>query len=651
MRKMKELGFLFWIFAILADAECSDIVEFGNFVNSIIDAWRLQSPTLVVQGDLPPLCMRREWMLCLTTNSDSEDLVEHLTTLHKQRKQDGIIFLGKEGLETMLKQLNADVPTMLTSNNPVFMSASFQDNIALRLDSNVIFYEEKLGGRYELYDIFAVKDELPIREELGYWDMKSGISLLTSMNRWDRRTNLMGASFITAVTEYSFTTGFIRDEKGNIVGIKGMFSDQLHYITDQLNVTVEIVDVPWDFNLYENGSYGGGLGMLQRREVDVFTMGTGINLQRSLVLDLPLPTWREPMTLIAAIPKGTSINFWVYVRLFCFTSWIISLALLLLVVTAIAMTNAVTEDVFGRDFGTRKSSNEDYKLNSAASGLALVYLYTLQMGSHTNSRQLSSRLQTLTTSILTFVLFAYYATNITAEMTSGPPDIPVRNFQDVIIHGYKVVTNTAYWENILASAQPGSAKNKVYTSHFQRIMEKNAGEAMKEVVNNPKTLFFANPSSQVGQTVGKQTFALRMDDATYGHSTHPLQKNSQFYQIFNHYILKGMETGVIMRLFHNYVIDLHTKENFEMIEAPPLGYENVMFCYICLVIGIIVSLLLSSLEFIGRQFTQGMGKGYPAKDDSSAPATTISDSCCKLCGYKAPNFRILSEHLMTSHVS
>ena len=57
----------------------------------------------------------------------------------------------------------------------------------------------------------------------------------------------------------------------------------------------------------------------------------------------------------------------------------------------------------------------------------MVCLYAIQMGSHTNSKFVSLRLLTLTTSMLTLVLFGYYANDITANMTAGAPRIPIRD--------------------------------------------------------------------------------------------------------------------------------------------------------------------------------------------------------------------------------
>ena len=231
---------------------------------------------------------------------------------------------------------------------------------------------------------------------------------------------------------------------------------------------------------------------------------------------------------------------------------------------------------------------------------------------------MSFKLLSLTASFLTLLIFTYYTTDITAEMTSGPSEIPIRTFEDVVHHDYKVVTGTPYYEQVLASARPGTAKNKVFNGYFESMNDMD--DAMKEVVNNPKTLCYATPSSQIGQTpsqkaLGEQTIALKMDDEVYGIGTLALQKDSEFFQIFNHYILKALESGCFKRLFRNYHIDLYTKENFEMIEAQPLGYENVMFCFIGLAVGIGASLFKGMFEFMTYKLAKEKnGQPFPQQE-------------------------------------
>ena len=44
-------------------------------------------------------------------------------------------------------------------------------------------------------------------------------------------------------------------------------------------------------------------------------------------------------------------------------------------------------------------------------------------------------------------------------------------------------------------------------------------------------------------------------------------------------------------------MDCYAKENFEMIEPQPLGYDNIVFCFSWLAVGIIISVFKCLLEF------------------------------------------------------
>ena len=73
------------------------------------------------------------------------------------------------------------------------------------------------------------------------------------------------------------------------------------------------------------------------------------------------------------------------------------------------------------------------------SDLASVYLYAIQMGEHANTNVKSIRVLTLSMSMLTFLIFTYYVNDITATMTSGPREHPIKNFEDVLYYDYSVV--------------------------------------------------------------------------------------------------------------------------------------------------------------------------------------------------------------------
>ena len=145
MRMLPKLCILFGIYAISHGSESKD---FETFIVSIIEIWKLRSPTILVEDDLPNMCMTQnhKWLLCLSNDQDTIELENHLASIHQQRKQDGLILIGRKGHEKLLKRLSEVAPTILTSNNPVFMPISYQNDIQLRLDSNIFFYRDNDGG-------------------------------------------------------------------------------------------------------------------------------------------------------------------------------------------------------------------------------------------------------------------------------------------------------------------------------------------------------------------------------------------------------------------------------------------------------------------------------------------------------------------------
>lgn len=584
------------LMGIFTTSHGSESEQFQAFIEDIIETFQLKSPTVVFNDDLPNMCMIYQWLLCLS-NRDTKELANNLASVHIQRKQDGIIYVGHQGHEELFKLLSERAPSVFAAY-PLFMPKSYQNDVHLRLDSNIYFYEVSEHEYYELFDIFAVTAGPSIVIEVGNWSIEDSIVLIKSMNRWDRRTNLHRTRFINCIANNPPTAELIKDRNGSIIGSKGPYQDLLYYITDQVNLTVETIEAPWKMKLLENGSWTSTIGYLQRKEADVVSSSLGINLQRSDFIDYPIQVDLVKRGLCAILPiKGAAPNTWVYINVFGLNQWMIFIILLILIVNGLTVMHAFSEDQSGREFGTKRGSNKNYWLDSASSALAMVFLFTLQMGSHTNSKQLAPRLLTLTMSILTLLFFVFYAGDITAKMTSGSPKIPINNFEDVIYFNYKVVTTSPYYAHLLSTSKLGSAKRHVFDNHFE--MKKDPDEVVSEMIRNPKTLYFG-PLSILKRRISTEThkaIALKIDDPVYGHAGLGLQKNSEFLPLFNHFILKGFENGILWGIWGAYYYQ-DPEENFEMMEPQPLGLNNVMFCFISFGIGICVSIINVMIELI-----------------------------------------------------
>ena len=165
---MLEICLLIGCFAL---SHGTDPDQYEAFIEDVIGTWQLQSPTVIAVDDLPKICMNHHGLLCLSNNQeqDPDELANHLTSIHQHRKQDGLLLVGNHGNENLLKLLSEVAPSLFIANYPLFMPLSNQNDIQLRLDSNIIFYGDNHNGGYKLYDIFAVKGGSAIKLEFGYW--------------------------------------------------------------------------------------------------------------------------------------------------------------------------------------------------------------------------------------------------------------------------------------------------------------------------------------------------------------------------------------------------------------------------------------------------------------------------------------------------
>ena len=449
--------------------------------------------------------------------------------------------------------------------------------------------------------------------------MESGIILNMSKNRWDRRRDLRGATIVNGVIDNSdwavletldSNCSISWDEpfpysNCTLTGSRGLFQENMFYFTDGLNVTIETVETPYEaLEMSANGSWGGEIGMLQRKEIDVASAGLGIKLNRLSVLDFTSPIHFDRITLIGAKPKAAEINIWVYVRVFGITQWAIFVGLMtgFTIALTLAYNTWNLDDEKGVSFQ-----------NNASKALATSYLFTLQSGDHPNVKLIGMRMLTLTASFLTLIIFIYYNGDITAEMTSGSPGIPIGNFEDVIRLGYSVFATSTLFTSILSEAKPGSAKHKVYESMFEQIpWEGNADtDFQMKLISEPKTLWLNLKSSAVPPSFAtielrakfSQLTTYNMDDLGYVQLALALQKDSEFLEIFNYFLLKEFEHGIFNKLDREYNFFLYRNEEFGMIEPQALGFNNIVFLFMGLGIGISAALAIATLELLIKKLS------------------------------------------------
>ena len=523
--------------------------------------------------------------------------------LFNNRKQDGVIFVGTKSSRhvELLKKLASRVPGMFRSNCPVIMPIEYSTIIQMKLDSHALFYTKEKDEVYKLIDKFSVQGGAPIVLELGTWDRYHGVSLKKRINRWDRRTDLFGAPFINALSEEGEY-----DKKGSIIGSEEWFQDILFYVTDRLNLTVSIIDTKGD----------NPLDFLLRKIADVTSDKIGHELGTFGQIQIPLSIHRQTETLFAGVHSGTAPEAWVFIEVFGFWQRFAIFSTLVVI--------AILWPIIQITLEKNKQRPPLYE------GLVNVSLFLIQIGKQPDTRFWALRFLALTTSMMTLLVFVYFSNDITSKMTAGPPPIHVHTFDDALDKGYEVIVTGLYHWQLLQSSKNRTAMHAIYEKYIKQyendILDYNRWKSVRTqeeieagveydkidnvpkwflwtdqslnwaaetIINNKKVLWFSHESDPNYDKTWN-IVSLKMDDSHYTYVGFGLQEDSEFMTIFNHYLLKAYENGILNRLdlFYNRPPDI----KIGLKEPEPLGMNNVMFTFLFLAASFVISTAIAVME-------------------------------------------------------
>ena len=234
---------------------------------------------------------------------------------------------------------------------------------------------------------------------------------------------------------------------------------------------------------------------------------------------------------------------------------------------------------------------------------------------------------------MTLLFFVNYTNDITADMTSGPPPIPIKTFEDVITFGYRIIVWTNEDEDFFSNASPGTARARIYETSFDNLHNISAYPSLSYLeilLDNPQALMFTDRLHLIPRDVDykadldvveaqylqyfryllTQIMFLQVDGAPSTFSSLALQNQSELLGPFNYFLMKQNEHGISARLFRKYHMALYIKEKFGLIEPQPLGHKDVMSLFILLGLGMLFSLAFACVEMLRRKKyrTQGYAK-------------------------------------------
>ena len=209
-------------------------------------------------------------------------------------------------------------------------------------------------------------------------------------------------------------------------------------------------------------------------------------------------------------------------------------------------------------------------------------------------------------------------------MTAGSSPHPVRSFQDVLDHGYKVIVVGNLELDLLKYSKNNSAKYSVFKLYFEEddktISDWNRAKdtdnieeanrivlpiwykftkeifdwATKQIMDERKTLWYSGKDFAAEEIEKGNVIELQMDDTTYVYGGFMSRKDSEYVSVIDHYVKKAFETGIFNRIHRTY--STRTPIKIGMTEPGPLGINNVMGIFSVLGLSIIISLLIAIVE-------------------------------------------------------
>ena len=90
---------------------------------------------------------------------------------------------------------------------------------------------------------------------------------------------------------------------------------------------------------------------------------------------------------------------------------------------------------------------------------------------------------------------------------------------------------------------------------------------------------------------------LKMDDLTPSVGGIGLQDDSEWQEILNHHILKMLEGGILQRIDRSW-LDTEKNEDFDIFTVTTLGFENVLFPFSILAMGITAAMSANLIEYL-----------------------------------------------------
>jgi ABC-type amino acid transport substrate-binding protein len=528
--------------------------------------------------------------MCYSNEADIVEIVQHIQWLLEQDQLDFINFMGSDHDGLLLKLDNST--NLFHSSVAIILSEYPSVQLSLRLDTRLFYYNARGNETFKLFEHYTIRGGPPITRQIGTWTTNQGLIIPIS-SIWDRRADLMAVNLKSTTMPFSIMTIPQYDSRGSLTSITGLLQDMLHRLESQLNFTSDTVfskDGKWGTYKKETHSGNGIVGTLFRGEADMIVAHLTQTLERAEAISFTIPILTDSSTLISLQENGQSTQFWVYTNIFTTETWVALAGLIMATCLGFFAIN-----FFGANYFHKSNDSEKFGIDNS---FALSVLFLWQLSYNVVIERMSAKVIYFVIGIAMYLIFTDYTSDLTSRMTSGLPSISISSFNDVIKVNYKVIVeDSTSNHDFLKSSDHNSAMHKVYWNQMDGIPEAfdTPMVALDRVLTEEKTLFFASPIYVYND---ERFVALKLSDSISGTIAWAFQKDSEFVDIFNHYLHKMQEYGIMDKMSKDWNDKATTYVG--TADSVSLGFENTLFPFLLLFGGMLSAMGLVLIEALFR---------------------------------------------------
>ena len=266
--------------------------------------------------------------------------------------------------------------------------------------------------------------------------------------------------------------------------------------------------------------------MLIEEDIDLIA-GLMVSKQRQSALDFTWPIYDLKITLLSSRSQTPRLNVWVYVNVFPVAAWLSGFAIL--IVLALCFSVSCQETI--------------------TQSITLMGRLFLQIGYELPIRGYASRGLLMAAALYLNIIFMYYTSDLTANMTASPEELVVRSFDDVERLGYNVYgpPEGRLAANVMRNAPEQSAMKRIYQNKYiieEYLQQDMEGIAKKMIDGEIQPGFmWTFPRNNMKNLVASDIL-----EAVDTPKTLAFNKDSELFSLFDHEVLKMIESGITTKI-------------------------------------------------------------------------------------------------------